>query len=348
MNNKTPIKIGIVGLGRAGYFMHAAEIKNRSDKFVFHAACDIIPDRIMKFHDEFGAIPYERYEDMLGDPDVELVDIATRSCDHFAHAKSALAAGKDVFLEKPFSMDTREAKELIALGSQRGGPRLFIRHNRRFEHGFELICEIIDSGILGDVYEIKLARNGYQRRNDWQTLKEFGGGLLNNWGTHIIDHALCFCGGGYTSLYSELRLVAAAGDAEDHIKIIFTGQNGRIVDMEVSGGVSVEIPVYTVYGSKGSLVSDGKGFNLRYLDPDKPLAPVKADTATPGFAGHQDPLTWIEERREINFESEGIDRIWDALYDDIRFGKPFPIKLEQAMAVIEVIESVVTAGKNAM
>ena len=184
-----PIRIGLVGLGRAGHGMHKKELETRQDKFQFYAVCDIIEERTKPFVEEFGSKPYTSYEEMLKDDNVELVSIATRSCDHYKHAKMALLAGKDVMLEKPFCMHPEESRELIALGSQPAGPHLYIRHNRRFEKGFCKAMEIIDSGILGEVFEIKLSRNSYQRRCDWQTISEFGGGQLLNWGPHIIDHS---------------------------------------------------------------------------------------------------------------------------------------------------------------
>ncbi len=333
-----PIRIGLVGLGRAGGGMHRNELRKRQDKFRFYAVCDLIEERTQPFVEEFGSKPCTDYEEMLKDPEIELVSIATRSCDHFRHAKMALLAGKNVMLEKPFCMHVDEAKELIALGSQPAGPHLYIRHNRRFEEGFVTANEIIDSGKLGEVYEIRLTRNSYQRRNDWQTISEYGGGQLLNWGPHIIDHSLRFCGGAYTDIYTAIRHVAAAGDCEDHIKIVFTGVNGRIVDMEISGGVALPTPVYRIYGSKGSLVSEGNTFKLRYLDPSVTLPPVEADPSTPGTKagfGNAETLPWVEEK--VSF-GDGTPRIWDALYETIRHGVKYPIELSQAAAVIEVIE----------
>ena len=337
-----PIRIGLVGLGRAGFGMHRNELSTRQDKFQFYAVCDIIKERTEPFVEQFGSKAYTDYEEMLKDDGVELVSIATRSCDHFAHAKMALLAGKDVMLEKPFCMHPEQSKELIALGSQPAGPHLYIRHNRRFEKGFKKAMEIIDSGILGNVFEIKLTRNSYQRRCDWQTISEFGGGQLLNWGPHIIDHSLRFCGGAYTDMYSAIRHVAAAGDCEDHIKIVFTGVNGRIVDMEISGGAALPTPEYRVYGSRGALVSDDGFFKARYLDPNVELAPIKADPETPGASagfGNNEKLQWIEE--DIPFgDGDGTASIWDHLYETIRHGKKYPIALSEALAVIEVIEKV--------
>ena len=334
-----PIRVGVVGLGRAGSGFHKSEMSARQDKFVYHAVCDIIEEHTKPFVEAFGCKAFTDYAEMLKDPDIELVDIATRSCDHYKHAKMALLAGKDVMLEKPFCMHLSEVNDLIALGSQPGGPHLYIRHNRRFEHGFCKAMEIIASGKLGRVYEVRLARNSYQRRNDWQTINEFGGGQLLNWGPHIVDHSLQFCGGAYTDMYSAIRQVAAAGDCEDHIKIVFTGINGCIVDMEISGGVAIPVPNYRIYGTKGSLVSEGDTFRLKYLDPEVELAPVKANPETPvagsGF-GNSEKLTWVEET--VPAGNGGGDRIWDALYESIRHGVKYPIALSEAAAVTEVLE----------
>lgn len=337
-----PIKIGLIGIGRAGYGMHTAELRSRQDKFVFTAGCDILPERAAMFAEKFGAKAYTDPADLIQDPNVELVDIATLSRDHYAHAKMALLAGKDVFLEKPFAMSTAQAKELIRLGSQPGGPHLYIRHNRRFEYGFEAVIEIIASGLLGEVFQIKLARNGFQRRNDWQTLKEFGGGQICNWGPHIIDHSLQFCGGDYVELFHDLKQAAWLGDRDDHVKLVFKGVNGRIVDMEISGGAALPAPEYTVYGTRGALISENGGFRLRYLDPEAelPEAHVKPEAwpLDPIMFGNPEKLPWKEEFHALPGDGDGTARIWDALYDTIRHHKPFPITSDQAYKVIAVIE----------
>ena len=335
------IKLGIVGLGRSGYGMHVKELEAYKDKFVFVAGCDIIPERAESFAKEFGAKAYTDIKDLLADPEVELVDIATVSKDHLEHAKMALLAGKDVFLDKPFALNTRDARELVELGSREGGPRLFIRHNRRFEYGFEKAMELIKSGIIGDVFEIKLTRNGYQRRNDWQTLKAFGGGQVANWGPHIIDHSLQFCGGEYEELFTDLKQIAWLGDRDDHVKIVFKGKNGCIVDMEISGGAALPTPNYVVYGTKGAFMSCNEGFKVKYLDPNValPEAHVIAET-WPQDAGFGNPevLPWKEEIVAFPQDDDGTGRIWPALYDAFKGIKDFPITLEQAYKVVEVIE----------
>ena len=319
--------------------VHRECLKARPDKFQVVAACDLIEERTARYAEEFGCRTYSDINDLINDPEVEVVDIATRSCDHYAHAKMALLAGKSVLVEKPFCQTYEEAKELVRLGSQPAGPRVFVRHNRRIEEGFIQINEIIDSGILGNVYEVRLARNSYQRRNDWQTIKEFGGGQLLNWGPHIVDHAIQFCGGAYEQMFSDIKRVTAVGDAEDHIKIVFKGVNGRIVDMEISGGVALPVPQYMVYGTKGTLISDGKNIRMKYLDPEVELADIKADPSTPGSGssfGNSEKLTWKEET--IPTSSEKTEAIWDYFYEAYRNNKPYPVTSAQAIEVVRALE----------
>ncbi len=343
-NGKGPIKVGIVGLGRAGLGMHLPEIEARKGLFKVVAGCDPEPDFRKKLSEKCpDAKIYDNFEALLADPEVELVDIANRSTQHFESAVKALRTGKDVFLEKPICLNITEAKKLLAAAKKAKGT-LYIRHNRRFEPAFNHIRQVIDSGILGDVYEIKLCRHGYQRRDDWQTLISCGGGQLLNWGPHIIDHGLRFIDGKVAGLWSDLKRVAAVGDAEDHLRIILKGQTGRIVDIEISGGVAINAPVYTVYGTKGTLISENEStLKLRYIDPRQKLLNKKAHPGTPmsGAYGTPETIKWIE--KEIPVAPKPMvstDGIWDFLHESIRNKKKFPITLDEAVQVMEVVSQV--------
>ena len=175
-----PIKLGMIGIGRAGYNMHLKEMAGKG-LFEIYAVCDLEDDRLEKMKNEYGCKTYKRVEDIVEDPEIEVIDIATRSCDHFVHAMTALQAGKTVFLEKPITMNYEEAKKLFEYADSLGKNKLLIRHNRRFEAKFIEAQRIIDSGILGDVYYVKRSVANFDRRTDWQTLSQYGGGqLLNN------------------------------------------------------------------------------------------------------------------------------------------------------------------------
>jgi predicted dehydrogenase len=337
MTKPKPIGIGLVGLGRAGWGMHCEEIKGKEEMFRIAAVCDPIPERRRAAQERYGCPAYETLEALLDDGGVELVDITTRSSDHCKHGVAALAAGKHVFMEKPLALDYDEALRLKAAAEASAGD-LFVRHNRRFDPDFLHVRDIAESGMLGDVYEVKLRRHGYDRRDDWQTIKQFGGGQLLNWGPHIVDHALRLLGAPVEAMWSDLKRVAAVGDAEDHVKIVLRGANGRVVDLEISGGVALSSPLYTVYGTRGSLQATHKEISLRYLDPEVPLADKAADGGTPGAGasfGSRETLRWKEETFPVA-PAKRYD-IWEELYRAIREGAEFPIALEEAVEVMRMI-----------
>jgi len=331
-----PIRLGLAGLGRAGWGMHCEELKGKEDKFRFVAACDPLPRRRRQMADRYGCRTYESVEQLVADPEVEMVDVATRSLDHFAHASLALKAGKHVFLEKPICARYAEAVRLAQLAARSRG-KLYIRHNRRNEPAFLHVREIMASGILGDVFEVRLFRGGFARRDDWQTLKAFAGGQLLNWGPHIVDHSLQMLDSPVERIWSDLKRVAAVGDAEDHVRIILRGTNGRIVDMEISGGAAIKPPVYLLLGTKGALVcEDEKTIKLRYLDPRQKLKARKAKGGDPGATfGTPEELRWIE--KEIPVKPARQWDIWDELYSALRKGTRFPIRLEEAVEIMRVI-----------
>jgi len=352
------IGIGIVGLGRAGWGMQCKEISSRQDRFTLVAGCDTFTPWRDRFH---AAYPAAQVTDdmsvLLKNPAVDVVSIATRTCDHCDHALMALEAGKHVLLEKPMCVTLAEAQKLQTAAARSAG-ELWIRHNRRFEPGFQTVRAILKDGLLGRIAEIKLSRVSYGRRNDWQTLLQFGGGQLGNWGSHIIDHALQFLGAPdqpLQSVFSYLDRMAAVGDAEDHVKIVLQGHTGMVVDIAISGGAALPAPEYLIWGNRGALSCSGRCIKLRYLDPDVPLSSRAAYEGVPGAEfvlpdgslplgertigsnfGEPETLTWVEEERTVPAGEPG--KMWDAIYETLVRGAAFPVRLEEAIATMEVID----------
>jgi len=345
MSNK--IKVGIWGLGRAGSIMHTLELQKYSEMYEIFSGIDTEPERRERFAKKTGARIYDNEDAFLNDPDVEMISIATRSPDHVAHCARALAADKYVFLEKPIAINYNDGLKLLELDKKYPG-KLYLRHNRRFEAPFNHIQEIIASGILGDVYEIKLCRHGFQRRSDWQTIIECGGGQVNNWGPHIIDHALQFLNYKVKEIWSDLKKIAAVGNAEDHLKIVLKGEDGLVVDMEISDGTALPQNDYTVFGTRGALTCNNNDIKLKYVEPDQVFPKIEAFVGNPPLEGgfssgyaESEAIRWVEEEFEVN-PSVPTDThsIWPAMYKSIREGVKFPVSIEEGVAVVKVIEDV--------
>lgn len=339
---KGKIKVGLVGVGRAGWGMHCRELAKLPRLFKIVAACDIDRKRCRQVGDALGCRTYTKVRDLVADPEVELVDITTRSVDHAEQAILAVKAGKPVFMEKPIAASYAEAKRM-GRAAKRMGVDIYCRHNRRFEPAFQHVRGIIDSGILGDVHSIKLCRGGYQRRTDWQTILKFGGGQLLNWGPHVIDHALQLLDAPVVDMWSDLQRIAAAGDAEDCVRILLKGENGRLADVQIGGGMAMREPECMVHGSRGSLVVRGSEIQMRYISPRQKLTRLTAKRSTPpnqaGF-GNTEKLRWIDKTLPVKPGKRGDmgTTIWRHLYDAMRKGKPFPIKWEEALEVMRIID----------
>ena len=337
------IKVGIWGLGRAGWGMHTKELDRYKEEFEIVAGCDVLPERPKRLAERYPDCRcYTDGNEFLADPDVELVAVAVRSPQHIDYAIRALESGKYVFLEKPVALSGAALEPLEAAMKKHPG-KLFFRQNRRFEAAFCHVREIIDSGILGNVYEIKLCRHSFQYREDWQAIVECGGGQLNNWGPHLVDHALRLLGAPVRDIWSDLKNINGLGDAEDTVKMIFRGENGRVVDVEISGAVALNSPVYAVYGDRGSLVCpDEQDICLRYLAPGEKRPTSAASAATPpqdgGFGTVPNPK-WI--RKTIMVEpacGATMQDIYHHLYRAIREGVPFPITAEEVFSVVRATE----------
>ena len=336
MGHTGPIKMGFIGYGRAAVQQHAKELESFSEQFRVVAVSVRSSDRQEAARATYGCAIYGDYRELLRDPEVELVDITTPSIDHAPMAIAALDADRHVFLEKPIAVSYAEAKALQeAAGRSRG--KLLVRHNRRFFSDYVQMKEIIDSGRLGNVFLIRMRCLKFDLRDDWQTLKARGGGLLLNMGPHFIDHCLGFLGWKYTSLWADLKLVAATGDAEDHIKIIFKGGGNLLIDLELSGGAAFDEVSIWAYGKHGAAACDGKTIRLKYYDPAKVTSRVASGaTANPNAPfGSSTAIPWVEKTVPVRPPQRYI---WNDVFRAIREGAEYPITVEQSVQVMKVID----------
>lgn len=335
------IKTAIWGLGRTVEVQHIPELKKYSDRFEIGGCYDIIPERRAAVSAKTGAKDYDSAEAMLRDPEIELVAIATRHEDHVSHGIQALEAGKAVFLEKPLALSLSELQQLKA-ASERHPKKLFCRQNRRFLAEFMAIQRVIASGVLGEIREIRLSEEWYKRRADWQTLKSCHGGLLNNWGPHLIDQGLQLLETPVETVWAHLSHFTSRGDAEDCFKIILNGSNNRLVEIWACEGAAIPVPYGVVYGTAGMLITspDREEIRVRYVDREKTDSEKTASRETPAidnayFAGS---VVWKDETIRVDRNKCDWHDSYRFLYDAIREGKDFPVKNAEAFEVVRIMD----------
>ena len=334
------LNVGICGIGRIAS-NHAEEIASYPNLFRLVACADILPDRLVHELPKplETAAKYHSLEEMLAHPELDVVTICVRHEDHVPMAVKIMEAGKIAVVEKPVATSLAEYDRLLDAARRHPG-KLFLRHNRRFEAPFVKVRQLMDSGLIGDVQYIKLYRSvGFCRRNDWMTMTEFYGGLLSNWGPHLIDQALQLLGGKVVDIWADVRHVISIGDGDDLFKILLKADNGRLADIEVSGCNAMPGREMEIIGSRGTIVYEGGKLTARYLDPSLQLrTDLKPHPETPRktYGNFDETLNFFSS--EIQIPALNMRVLWDHLYNDAVNHIPTPVKLEEARETVRVTE----------
>lgn len=289
-----PIRVGIAGLGRSGWNIHAAALSALKDQYTVAAVTDADPARRNEAVARFECRAHTTFESLINDREVELIVVATPNQHHVQHALAAMRAGKHVVVEKPLAASSSEVSRMIQT-SKLSNVVLAPFQNRRYEAMFLKIREVIESGKLGRIVQIRLAVHGFGRRWDWQTLREYGGGQLNNTGPHFIDQLLVLFGDAEPQVFCRMDRALASGDAEDHVKVILHAPGAPLIDLEITSACAYGQDLWLVMGTSGGLRSSDAGLDWKYVDfsqmPDRPVE----SAPTPDRKYNSEALKWQEE-----------------------------------------------------
>ena len=181
------MKVGIIGAGRIAANM--AKTLNGMDDAVAYAIAARNLDRAQKFAKEWGfEKAYGSYEELVNDPEVELIYIATPHPFHIEHAKLCITHGKPVLCEKPFTVNAAGAKEVFDLAKEK---EVFITEAiwTRYLPSRKIIDDIIASGEIGELKGIS-ANLGYDMRTKERLINpELAGGALLDVGIYPLNFA---------------------------------------------------------------------------------------------------------------------------------------------------------------
>ena len=333
-NGSGPVRTAVIGLGRAGWSIHVAGIKDRSD-YKIVACVDPDAERRKEAEQTLGCRTFATLKEFLKDPgDTELVIVATASHQHTPMSIEALQAGFHVMTEKPMAINLKEAEKMMKAAKK--SKKLFTIHqNYRCQPELHQAMALIHSGILGKVFYIKMNWTNFARRNDWQTLRKYGGGQLNNNGVHLIDQVVQLLDSRVTAVFGDLQQILNPGDGEDHVKVVFRAESGMLAEVEITQSALPQ-PAWVVLGTRGTLISDGETFRLRYVVGRlKPLKPIDAKAVAGRKYGFGEKIEFKEETLPAAITPKR--NFYDYLYDSIRKGKPPYVTPESVRNTMEVM-----------
>jgi predicted dehydrogenase len=222
------IGFGIVGHGFMGHEHEKMLISMEGIKVI--GICDIAEIQLSDVKE--GILRYRNAEDLFRNPDIQVVIIVVNNNQHKKLVMEAVKAGKDVICEKPVAMSVAELDEMTR-EVEKYGVKFTVHQQRRFDQDFRIVKEIYDRRMVGTPYVIKSSLYGYNgNMHDWHVFASEGGGMLYDWGVHLIDQMLWMIKGKVTSVYADVRNVINK-EVDDYFNIFLKFDNGIGAEIEL-------------------------------------------------------------------------------------------------------------------
>ncbi|HOD01770.1 MAG: putative oxidoreductase YvaA [Firmicutes bacterium ADurb.Bin300] len=342
---KDKINAVVVGYGGMGGY-HADRI-SKMEKFNLLGVYDIKKERL-DLAKERKIHSYKSLDDVLNDKRVELITIATYNESHKEIAIKAMQAGKNVISEKPVTLSSADLEEMIEASHETG--MLFTVHqNRRWDDDYATIKRLYDSGGLGKVFAIDSRVYGSRGiPGDWRAEKEHGGGMVLDWGVHLLDQILMLTEGKkLLTVYATLTNITNY-EVDDGFRAIMKFEDALEVLVEVYTNNFIGAPRWYMAGENGTAIIENwdlKGKIIKIRNWEKiDAVPIKAGT---GLTKTMAPRTNDTIRRypikkvRVNWEN-----YYDNIYDVIRNSAQQLITHDQLRRSMKLMEAIFESARR--
>ncbi len=205
-----------------------------------------------KFNAENSFNDYQKFLES----NIEAVYISSKNSDHYQQVIDAANAGKNILCEKPLSMTSEQAKEMVEV-CKRNDVTLTINYVMRHHPIIKKTKEFIDSKLLGKIVSISAKFNfDYQPNDNFRfKMDESGGGALRDLGTHMID-LLRYLGGEIESISGNVDNIIYDSKVDDFAAGLIKFENGGYGDFNVSFNVSEPVNRIEILGHRGTIIID--------------------------------------------------------------------------------------------
>lgn len=246
-------KLGIIGYGGMAGWHH--ENSKRIGDLEVTAVYDIDPER-NKVAEERGLRAYTTLEEFLNTGDFDIVLVASPNNFHKEHSIAAMEKGKHVICEKPVAMSSAELEEMMAVAKHHGV--LFTIHqNRRWDRDYRIIRKAIEDGMVGKPYTIESRVHGSGGViHGWRAYKVAGGGMLLDWGVHLIDQIMYMIPEKVSNVFARMYNIRTP-EVDDYFKAVLTFESGLSAQIEVGTYCLKTLPRWYVNGDLGSVYING-------------------------------------------------------------------------------------------
>lgn len=345
--NMSKVRVAIIGQGRSGRDIHGNYFRSEENKhYEVVAVVDHDESRRARALKEYpGCRVYADYTELFGQTDIDLVINCTFSLDHYPVSKDLMEHGFNVLVEKPMARYYIEAATLLNVAKV-NNVLLAVFQQTFLVPYFLNAKNVIASGKLGEIKQVKLRYNDFARRWDWQTLQENMAGGVYNTGPHPIGLALDFLdfSDDLRVAYSKLDTAFTSGDANDMAKIILVAPGKPVVDVEINSNDAYCPYNLKILGTKGCFQSTFTQYKMKYIvDGENPVQPVQPEflrdeNGLPIYCNEQ--LNLHEEEGEICGDTFAVatSNFYAMLYDTISTGVDLKVKPENIAKLVNVME----------
>lgn len=333
---KQTFGVGLIGFGTAGRIFHAPLIQ-ATPGLELLAVVSSAAERVHASLSDVDVLA--KPAALLARSDIDLVVIASPNQTHYPLAKAALAAGKHVVVDKPFTVSLSEAR-LLKAEADKAESRLSVFHNRRWDSDFRTLQALVEAGTLGRTVSLELRFDRFRPAvaDRWREQHKPGSGIWFDLGSHLLDQARTLFGMPRAIL---LDLMAARDGAEvDDEFHALLDYDGLRVTLRASSLVAEPTPQLALHGTRGSFVKYGRDPQENWLREGR----------TPSRDWGVDPrpgqLTVVEEGSDgvlATREHPGLPGDYLAYYagivETLAHGSQAPVSVEEGIEVMTLLEA---------
>lgn len=341
------INVGMLGFGLSGRVFHGPMI-NSLEFFNIGA---IVCNREETVKEAQNGFPNAKVttdiNKVLEDETIDLIIVATPNIYHYELATKALLANKHVIVEKPFTVTSKEADELIELAKKQN-KILTVYQNRRWDSDFLTIKEIIAKDLLGDVVEYEAHFDRFRNvvKNGWREEELPGSGILYDLGSHLIDQAQCLFGLP-NEVRADIRTQRKDAKCDDNFEVVLNYDNIKVI-LKAGMLVREELPRFIILGNKGSYVKYGLDVQEAALREGKTPNTVENWGKEPediwGILNTE--ISGLNFRGKIESKCGDYRKFYENVYKAILGEEELLVKPEEARNTIRIIELAMESNKE--
>ncbi|MGV2882775.1 Gfo/Idh/MocA family protein [Paenibacillus taichungensis] len=344
MNNRI-YNIAIVGFGGMGSY-HCQLIEPVSQISVI-GVYDTVEYR-MELGKEAGYKTYANLDAVLTDDLVDIVLIATPNDVHKEIAIQALQAGKHVICEKPVTITSKDFNDIVKVANEEN--RVFTVHqNRRWDEDFRTAKDIIDKKKFGELFHLESRVQGANGiPGDWRQLKDYGGGMLLDWGVHLLDQLLQITDSQIESVAANLSYILGT-EVDDGFTSYITFKDGLTALIEVGTTNYVKLPRWYLKGTEGTAVIRDwdlsgeiitRNPDVAHIEP-KPIQAGQGLTKTMAPPSEQSTLKFAIEKPDVEEQS-----FYENFVSVLEGKSEIAIKNDEVHRVLVLIETIFEAAET--